>query len=763
MELLERQRPTANELDLRGVEWHYLQRLCRRLEGGLKFDAKAPISALAISPDGRMLATLSNIGRAQLWDATTGALRSNFAITEGVLLGWPPRCAFAPDGATLISAATDGHLRMWDVATGKQRSDVKAKLSLGVFSQIAFGPDGTKLMGFTSESRAKLRLWDSATGRELAALDAIGEDPTIERAGVHRMALTPDGKSLAWAMGGTVMVWDLAARKIKFKDYKKHLWCYAVAVSADGKLLACHRGGPPNVVQLWDLTNNKQIAELQGFRAHIQLLAFSTDRKLLATAGDDPFIRLFDVSTHAQIAALKGHGGTVNGLAFSPDGQWLYSAGTDGLARRWKAGAEDDPDVIRADVASFAYRLYFAPDSRSLSVASVSKAGERKVGVTHWDFTNGSEPIRFRSDSIRGISAFGDLAVSARDKEPVTIRNLRSNKELAKLEGQLWDEKKFTLIRYSPDNRLMTFLQDGSDKVRVWDTHTGKLLGSIDARGDVSIAFSPAGETLAVASSVPRKGGPFAVGIWDLASLTRRTAIPTRAESVRFSPDGRMLATIDSELVTLWDAKSWLPRTTIKLPRKPSTLPADYWSLAFSPDGKILALGDVMSIHLWDTTTADHLATLKGHREEVAVIAFSPDGKTLATADYSELIVKLWNVTTREELTTLTGTSGVSWTRNSTRAAGSGTPFFWRMHKIKPPHGTAGDSVRAGAGGLAGAGVSAHGADSRRGDRQPRFAERSTARKPSICQRRLPAIRGTGAGGGRPGTRRPYPDEQRSD
>ena len=120
-----------------------------------------------------------------------------------------------------------------------------------------------------------------------------------------------------------------------------------------------------------------------------------------------------------------------------------------------------------------------------------------------------------------------------------------------------------------------------------------------------------------------------------------------------------MLATIDAELVTLWDTKSWLPRNTIKLPRKPSTLPADYWSLAFSPDAKILALGDVMSIHLWDTTTADHLATLKGHREEVKFIAFSPDGKTLATADYSELIVKLWNVATCEELTTLTGTSGV--------------------------------------------------------------------------------------------------------
>ena len=188
MELLERQRPTANEPDLRGVEWHYLERLCRRLEAGLKFDAKAPISALAISPDARMLATLSNIGRAQLWDATTGALRSNFPITEGVLLGWPPRCSFAPDGATLISAAMDGHVRMWDVATGKQRSDTKPKLSLGVFSQIAFGPDGTKLMGFTPDSRVKLRLWDSATGRELAALDPIGEDPTIERASAHSMA-----------------------------------------------------------------------------------------------------------------------------------------------------------------------------------------------------------------------------------------------------------------------------------------------------------------------------------------------------------------------------------------------------------------------------------------------------------------------------------------------------------------------------------------------------------------------------------------------
>ena len=52
------------------------------------------------------------------------------------------------------------------------------------------------------------------------------------------------------------------------------------------------------------------------------------------------------------------------------------------------------------------------------------------------------------------------------------------------------------------------------------------------------------------------------------------------------------------------------------------------------------------------------MGTLKGSRESIAGFAWSPDGKTLATI--TNPTVKLWNVATREELTTLVGRTSVS-------------------------------------------------------------------------------------------------------
>lgn len=65
-------------------------------------------------------------------------------------------------------------------------------------------------------------------------------------------------------------------------------------------------------------------------------------------------------------------------------------------------------------------------------------------------------------------------------------------------------------------------------------------------------------------------------------------------------------------------------------------------SVKFSPDGKLLATGSFdRTIKLWDTASGQELATLTGHGDRVWRVAFSPDGKTLASAS-ADRTVKLW-------------------------------------------------------------------------------------------------------------------------
>jgi WD40 repeat protein len=117
--------------------------------------------------------------------------------------------AISRDGKTLATGSWDGTVRLWEVATGKE---VRRLAFPGAAGSLAFSPDGKTLAA--GNLAGPVRLWDLATGEETARLVGHqGQFPLrlLPRGGrVCSLAFSADGARLV--SGGedtTAVVWDL--------------------------------------------------------------------------------------------------------------------------------------------------------------------------------------------------------------------------------------------------------------------------------------------------------------------------------------------------------------------------------------------------------------------------------------------------------------------------------------------------------------------------------------------------------------------------
>jgi WD40 repeat protein len=315
-----------------------------------------PAGLLAATQDGKWLATGHRIGGLRLWDTGTGrqarVIGSNYSrITAAT---------FSPDGHTLAASTYDGDVIFWRLPDGVEIRKVHHE---GHVTALAFDPNGRwlasaaySLDGPRDTRTAPIKVWDSATGREVHLL--FGHTSMV-----GALAFAPDGKLLA--------------------SGSRHS-----GNSEDGAIL------------IWDLQTWRESRRLPGHAGGVVSLAFSPDSRRLVSAGGfnsddvDSTERIWDVATGAQLWARSRPGGGVWAVAFSPDGRWIAGGGWDG-------------SLQLSDASGQLAKVIRAHNSRVESVAFTS-GGRLLVSTSYADSTRVWDPATGRLLAV--LATRGDSA-----------------------------------------------------------------------------------------------------------------------------------------------------------------------------------------------------------------------------------------------------------------------------------------------------------------------------------------------------------------
>ncbi|MER7497996.1 TIR domain-containing protein [Streptomyces pharetrae] len=301
------------------------------------FDDAGLVGPMAFSGDGRGLLSVSGKIGSVLWRAertSTSGVEwggSGKARQRAVPLhapGWliGPVSAFWNAGVPLAVGVTSGRTAVLDVRTGKPLRTFPIKL--GNSDPVALSADGSTLAASAGDSQSSwIRVWSIQSGQLL--MDRNFEDLSLPQA----LQLSPDGRTLAVGTDNdNTQLWDV--RTGEQKTLPNGLGA-PLGFSPDGRTLALsalpYTTAADSDVHLWDVPSHRMRLTLVGHTNYVGAVAFSPDRRTIATASEDGTVRLWDADTGILRATLNTPDGAPTALALSPDGRTL-GVGTDGGA-----------------------------------------------------------------------------------------------------------------------------------------------------------------------------------------------------------------------------------------------------------------------------------------------------------------------------------------------------------------------------------------------------------------------------------------------
>jgi WD40 repeat protein/serine/threonine protein kinase len=253
---------------------------------GQRLDKELPIRSVRPAPRwtrldssqaGTKILTLASVSTAQLWDLTTQGRVGAEIEHQGPISA----LALSPDGKTILTGGPDKVAWLWDAESGKRLGPPLRHQ--GAVYCAAFSPDGSALLTGGGDNTA--RLWDTASGQPTGLTFS-------HRKTVCAVAFSPDGQIILTAgFDNTARLWDRRTGKPIGSVIEHRSAIYCVAISPDGKIVLT--GGLLEAARLWDAHTGKAIGPWLAHESTVNQVAFRSDGRAFLTRSD--LVRIWQV------------------------------------------------------------------------------------------------------------------------------------------------------------------------------------------------------------------------------------------------------------------------------------------------------------------------------------------------------------------------------------------------------------------------------------------------------------------------------------
>lgn len=282
---------------------------------------KGPVYAIAISPDGKTIASSGEDLVIHLWDKNSGEISSTLEGYRNPV----KYLTFSNDGRYLLGAGGP-EIRIWDLSDGTWR--IYKKHVTHVYN-LDFNQDATQFL--STSLKNSFYLWDREEGNAIHTFEAHSKTALA-------VAFSPDNRWIAsGSLDQTVIIWDAGDRKPVFTMSAHGGNVFSLDFSPDSKLLAsCSMD---ENIKTWHVDSGRIHKLFTGHNYAVVSVRFSPDARYLISASYDGTAKLWEVGTGQCIYTFIAHEDALYAADFLPDGSGIVTCSNDGTVMIFEMSA----------------------------------------------------------------------------------------------------------------------------------------------------------------------------------------------------------------------------------------------------------------------------------------------------------------------------------------------------------------------------------------------------------------------------------------